>query len=101
MGNWLDLKVRQYFADATITAGGTTGDQTINKSLFSVNFGVGLSFLTVTNSLISTNSLVICTPQKKGTLLTIAAEVHSGSVDLIGNAGADVETKVACIVFNN
>lgn len=98
---WRRAYAGQYFADATITSPGTTGNQTINKSLFSINFGIGSSSVIVTNSMITTSSLVVCTPQKKDTtLLTVAAEVSSGSVNLIANAGATAETKVACIVYN-
>jgi len=46
-------------ANATVTAGGTTGAQTINKSAGSVNFGVGASSLVVTNSTVTADSIII------------------------------------------
>jgi len=100
LGNYLDLKVRQYHADATISA--TAGNQTINKALFSFVIGAGTSNAIITNSFVTTSSLVICTPQRKDTtLLTVAAEPAAGSVTITGNAGATANTAIACMVFNN
>ena len=45
----------------TITAGGTTGAQTINKTSGSVNFAAGAASLVVTNSLVTTSSVILLT----------------------------------------
>ncbi len=42
----------------TITAPGTTGAQTINKSTGRVNFAIGATSLVVTNSLVTANSII-------------------------------------------
>lgn len=97
-----DVFVRQYWADATIITAGTTGNQTINKALFAVNFAAAATSLTVTNSLVSANSLVVCTVQTNDTTMkSVAAVPASGSVVLHANAAATAETRVACNVFNN
>jgi hypothetical protein len=99
--NFCDFGVRQLFVDATITSGGTTGNQTINKALFSVNFAASSSTLTVTNNLVTTSSLIICTVQTNdATLKSVAAVTAAGSVTLYANQAATAETKVACNVFN-
>jgi len=45
----------------TVTAPATTGAQTINKTCGSVNFGSGASSLVVTNSLVTTSSVILVT----------------------------------------
>jgi hypothetical protein len=85
----------------TLTAAGTTGDRTINRPMFSVNFAAAASSLTVTNSLISTTSVLTCQVQTNdSTLKSVVAVPGSGSVVLTGNAAATAETVVACVVFN-
>lgn len=87
--------------DKTITAGGTTGDQTINKSSFTVNFAAAASTLTVTNSFVTSNSNIICTVQTNDTTLkSVAAAPGSGSVVLTANAAATAETRVGCVIHN-
>lgn len=86
----------------TITAGGTTGAQTINKAIGSVNFAAGATSLVVTNSQVSTSSLIIVTVQTNDTTAKSAAVVPgSGSFTIYLNAAATGETKVAFWVFNN
>lgn len=98
--------IPSYFAgkhtfDKTYTASGTTGDQTINKPSFSVNFAAGQSSLIVTNSFITENSLVLCTVQTNDAAALIKNAVPAnGSVTIRLNAPADAETKVACLVVN-
>src|SRR5262249_10655984 len=45
----------------TVTAGGTTGAQTINKPAGSVNLAAGATNLVVTDSLVTTSSIILCT----------------------------------------
>src|SRR5262249_18916196 len=89
------------FIDKTITAGGTTGNQNINKNSFTVNFAATARTITLTDSRISTSSNIVCTVQKNDvTLKYVIAEPGSGSAVLTGNATATAETRVGCIVVN-
>ncbi len=90
-----------YF-DATFTAGGTTGAQTINKPVGSVNFASSATSITVTNSLVTANSVVMCTLQTNDATARIANVVpSSGSFTINLTAAATTETKVAFMVVNN
>jgi lysophospholipase L1-like esterase len=85
----------------TITAGGTTGAQTINKISGSVNFAAGASTLVVTNSSVSTTSLVLV--QVYGTDATATSArvtLAAGSFTITLNAAATAETKVGFYVTN-
>lgn len=100
-GVWGDLKVRQHYVDATMTAGGTTGAQTINKAAGSVNFAAAATSLVVTNSLVTTSSIVIATVlTNDGTLKSVQCVPAAGSFTIHANAAATAETKVAFIVVN-
>lgn len=91
---------KQTFA-TTNTAGGTTGNQTINKPSFSVNFASETSSLTVTNSFISANSYVLCTVQTNDASAVLKNAVpSSGSVTIRLRSDATGETRVACLVVN-
>jgi hypothetical protein len=88
--------------DVTITPGGTTGNQTINKAAGSVNFAAGAATLTLTNNLIVANSLIFLT------LLTNDATAVLG--DVVAASGSCVinmavvptaETKVGFLVIND
>lgn len=96
-----DLKVRQHYVDATMTAGGTTGAQTINKAAGSVNFATGTSTLVVTNSLVTVNSLVLCVIQTADATAVLKSVVPAaGSFTITLNAATTAETKVAFHVIN-
>jgi hypothetical protein len=85
----------------TVTAGGTTGAQTINKSLGTVNFAAAATSLVVTNNLVSTSSIVIATVRTNDTTLkSVQAVSGAGSFTLYGNAAATAETSVGFIVYN-
>lgn len=85
----------------TITAGGTTGAQTINKPVGSVNFAAGATSLVVTNSLVSTSSLVFCQIMTNdATATSTQVVVASGSFTIYLNAAATAETKVAFHVID-
>lgn len=84
--------------EKTITGAGTTGNQTINKSIGSVRFaaGAGTAGLTVTNSLCATTSVILCTVgSHDSTLTSVQAVAGSGSFIIYGNANATAE----CIVY--
>jgi ribosomal protein L27 len=86
---------------ATNTATGTTGARTINLPSGKVNFAAGDLTLVVTNSIVTTASIVQV--QVEGTDLTaISARVTpaAGSFTITLNAPATAETKVNFTVIN-
>jgi len=85
----------------TITGSGTTGEQTINKSSGSVNFAAGATSLVVTNSLVTTGSIVHCTVGANDTTFKSAQCVAgSGIFTIFSNAAATDETRVNFLVTN-
>lgn len=93
---WLQL-----FIDATITAGGTTGNQTINKSAGSVNFTAAASSLVVTSNKVTGNSVVICTVATNDTTLkSVSCVATAGSFTMFANAAATAETRVNFWILN-
>jgi hypothetical protein len=86
---------------ATNTTTGTVGAQTINKASGKVNFAAAASTLVVTNSLVTTASIVRV--QVEGTDATAfyaRVTLAAGSFTITLNAAATAETKVSFIVFN-
>lgn len=101
LGTFRDLKLRQLYADATLTAGGTTGNQTIDKSAGSVNFAAAATTLTVTDSLVSTSSIIICTVlTNDGTAAIKNVVPGAGSFVITLTAAATAETRVGFVVIN-
>lgn len=87
--------------DKTVTAGGTTGAQTINKPIGSVNFAAGASSLVVTNSLVTTSSVITATVgTNDATMKSVAVVAAAGSFTLHATAAATAETRVNFQVFN-
>ena len=87
--------------DKTVTAAGTTGAQTINKTVGTVNFAAGATSLVVTNNRVSTPSVIIATVATNDTTLkSVIAVAASGSFTLYANAAATAETRVNFIVIN-
>lgn len=87
--------------DQTITAGGTTGAQTINKPSGTVNFAAGASSLVVTNNNVTTSSLVFCVIRTNDATAVIKNVVSgSGTFTITLNAAATGETSVGFFVVN-
>jgi hypothetical protein len=85
----------------TITAAGTTGARTINQPSGSVNFAAAATSLVVTNSLVTVNSVIICTVgTDDATLKSVAAVAAAGSFTMHANAAATAETRVNFIITN-
>ena len=85
----------------TITALGTTGAQTINKTSGSVNFSGGARSLVVTNSLVSPTSVVQCTVATNDLTMKSAQCVSgAGSLTIFANAAPTAETRVNFTVTN-
>jgi hypothetical protein len=89
------------YLSKTITAAGTTGAQTINKSIGSVNFAAAATSLVVTNSLVTTSSVIVATVGTNDTTMkTVNAVAAAGSFTLNANAAATAETRVNFVVLN-
>jgi hypothetical protein len=91
-----------FILSKTITAGGTTGAQTINKPMGSVNFAAAASSLVVTNNLVTTSSVILCTIGTADTTFTSvkSAVAAAGSFTITANAAATAETRVNFLVIN-
>jgi hypothetical protein len=85
----------------TVTAGGTTGAQTINKTAGTVNFVVAATSLVVTNSFVDANSIIIATVGTNDTTMkSVAVVANAGSFTLHADAAATAETRVNWFVAN-
>lgn len=86
----------------TITPAGTTGAQTINKPTGSVNLAAMASSLVVTNSLVTTSSVVQCTVSTNQDETTSAIAIPSnGSFTIYPKPNVpDVEVKVFFTITN-
>jgi hypothetical protein len=81
--------------NATTTAGGTTGNQTINKMMGSVNIAAGQSTITVTNDNVGTTTHVYAAIATNDTTAVIKNVVSgSGSFVITLSANATAETKI-------
>lgn len=86
--------------EGTVTAGGVTGNQTINKPCGTVNFAAGASSLTVTNSLATANTIVVCTVLTNDTTALFKNVVSSSGQFVIRlNAATTAETKVGFVLI--
>jgi hypothetical protein len=87
--------------DKTVTAGGTTGAQTINKNAGTVNFAAAATSLVVTDDRVTTSSIIICTVGTNDTTLkSVAAVAGAGSFTLHASAAATAETRVNFLIIN-
>ena len=87
--------------DKTVTAAGTTGAQTINKTCGSVNFRAGDTSLVVTDSRVTTASVIVATVATNDTTMkTVLVVAAAGSFTITANAAATAETRVNFIVIN-
>lgn len=86
----------------TVTAGGTTGNQTINKPVGTVNFAAAATAITVTNSLVSATSIIFTTIRTADATCTAVKSVvpGAGSFVMTLNAGCTAETSVGFMVTN-
>jgi hypothetical protein len=85
----------------TITAVGTTGNQTINKASGRVNIATGGTTITVTNSLVTANSIIIATCATNDTTAIVKNIVAStGSFVITLSAATTAETAINFIITN-
>jgi len=85
----------------TITAGGTTGNQTINKTTGRVNFAAAATSLVVTNSLATANSICHVTKATNDATMRLGACVAgAGSITIYADVAPAAETAVNFTVTN-
>ena len=95
------LSFKQLFLDSTITAGATTGAQTINKSAGSVNFAALATSLVVTSDKVTADSIVLATvATNDSTLKSVQCVPTAGSFTMFANAAATAETRVNFWILN-
>ena len=103
---YMDGTAPNYFAgdmqlDKTVTAGGTTTPQTINKNAGAVNFAAADASKVVTDSLVTTSSIIVATVATNDTTMkSVQAVAAAGSFTLYANAAATAETRVNFLVIN-
>ena len=96
-----DLFLRQIYLTQTITATGTTGNQTINKAAGTVNIAAAGTAVTVTNSLVSANSIVLAVIRTNDSTATIKNVVPAaGSFTINLGAAATAEISIGFVVIN-
>lgn len=89
------------YIDRTITAGGTTGNQTINLMSGTVNIAAAGTTVTVTNSFVTANSIVHCVLRTNdGTALIKNVVPAAGSFVINLNAAATGEVSIGFLVTN-
>ena len=85
----------------TITPAGTVGNQTINSTAGSVNFGSSDTTLTVTNNLADDNSVIMLT---RGTAVSanrnMSVVPSSGQFIITLDASFGIETKIFFLIIN-
>lgn len=92
---------QQLFISSTITAGGTTGDQTINKSAGSVNIAAGQSAIVVTCDKCTANSIVLAViATNDATAILKSVVPAAGSFTIRTTAAVTGETRVSFWVLN-
>lgn len=85
----------------TITPNGTTGDRTINTALGTVRFAAAATSLTVTNSLVTVNSIILVSVNTVDTTMkSVTVTPGAGSFVITANSAATAETGVSFCVFN-
>ena len=90
-----------YKFDRTITAAGTTGAQTINKTSGTVNFAAAATSLVVTNSLVDANSIVYAVLRTNDATARIAnVTLAAGSFTINLTAATTAETSCGFLVTN-
>jgi len=87
--------------DRTITTAGTTGNQTINKVAGTVNIAAAGTTVTVTNSLVTANSIIFCTLRTNDATATIKNVVPgAGSFVITLGSAATAEVSIGFMVTN-
>lgn len=97
----LDWNNGRVSVPVTITAGATTGNQTINNISGTVNFAAAATTITVTNDKVGTDSIVFAVVRTNDATSTIKnVTCTSGAFTIRLTAGATAETSVGFFVLN-
>jgi hypothetical protein len=102
-GNTVDFDAsKQFLLKRTITAGGTTGNQTINdRPAGTVNFAAATAAITVTNNTVTTSSIIIITARTNDATCLVKNYVPAaGSFVINMTANCTAETSVGFIITN-
>lgn len=84
-----------YDLDITITAGGTTGNRTINKVGGTVNFAAAATAITVTDSLVDTSTIIFAIARTNDSTCSVKNVVPAaGSFVINMTAACNAETSV-------
>jgi hypothetical protein len=98
--------VSDYNLKRTVTATGTTGNATINKPAGSVNFAAGATQISVTNSIVTVDSIVMITQNNRNaspdaTCIDFnVSAITGGSFKIVTPVACTAETRVSFLVFN-
>ena len=84
----------------TVTAGGTTGNQTIDKPTGTVNIAAAGTSVTVTNSLVTANSIVFAVIRTNDATARITSVVPSSGSFVINIVAATGEVSIGFFVLN-
>lgn len=84
----------------TITAGGTTGNQTINKQSGTVNIAAAGTTVTVTNSLVTTSSIVMAVIRTADATARLTNVVPGTGSFVINIVAATAEVSIGFVVLN-
>lgn len=97
----ITLLTNKFVIERTVTPGGTTGAQTINKAVGTVNFAAGQSSVVVTNSTVDANSLIFVTAQNNDAACkAFTVTKGAGTFTIHGETACAAETSVAFWVTN-
>ena len=84
----------------TVTAGGTTGNQTIDKPTGTVNIAAAGTAVTVTNSLVTANSIVFAVIRTNDATARITSVVPASGSFVINIEAATAEVSIGFFVLN-
>jgi hypothetical protein len=97
----LEITAGKMQLPSTVTATGTTGNQTINKMTGTVNVAAAGTTITVTNSLVGTSSIISVTARTNDATCSVKNYVPaSGSFVINMTAACTAETSVGFMVVN-
>jgi len=94
------LKTSVLQVDATITPAATTGTQTINKAAGTINVPINVSTIYITNSLVTTNSLVFVMQRAADTTGRITSAVPTTGLITIATVTNTATASVGFFVVN-
>jgi hypothetical protein len=93
--------VSRFLLLRTVTTGGTTGNQIINRPAGTVNFAPAATAITVTNSVVNTASIVLAVTRTNDATCSVKNVVAgAGSFVINMTAACTAETSVGFLVLN-